>query len=102
MSDPKRSACRSPQGVKKSPSPRQAHGARSTHHPLHRGDGRPGYLAGERAVFDAAVQKAYGPRRKIRWMEVFAGEKANKHYNTWLPDETVAACREYLVSIKGP
>ena len=53
-------------------------------------------------VFDAAVQKAYGPRRKIRWMEVFAGEKANKHYNTWLPDETVAACREYLVSIKGP
>jgi len=35
-------------------------------------------------------------------MEVFAGEKANKHYNTWLPDETVAACREYLVSIKGP
>ena len=53
-------------------------------------------------VFDAAVQKAYGSRRKVRWMEVFAGEKANKHYNTWLPDETVAACREYLVSIKGP
>src|ERR1700734_1110145 len=53
-------------------------------------------------VFDAAVQKAYGSKRKIRWMEVFAGEKANKNYNTWLPDETVAACREYLVSIKGP
>jgi isocitrate dehydrogenase len=53
-------------------------------------------------VFDAAVQKAYGARRKIRWMEVFAGEKANKAYNTWLPDETVTACREYLVSIKGP
>ena len=52
--------------------------------------------------FDAAVQKAYGSKRKIRWMEVFAGEKANKNYNTWLPDETVAACREYLVSIKGP
>ena len=53
-------------------------------------------------VFDAAVQKAYGSKRKIRWMEVFAGEKANRNYNTWLPDETVAACREYLVSIKGP
>src|SRR5579862_330462 len=53
-------------------------------------------------VFDAAVQKAYGTRRKIRWMEVFAGEKANKLYNTWLPDETVSACRDYVVSIKGP
>jgi isocitrate dehydrogenase len=53
-------------------------------------------------VFEAAVQKAYGGRRTIRWMEVFAGEKANKAYNSWLPDETVAACRDYLVSIKGP
>src|SRR5271170_7659492 len=53
-------------------------------------------------VFDAAVQKAYGTKRKIRWMEVFAGEKANKTYNSWLPDETVTACRDYLVSIKGP
>jgi isocitrate dehydrogenase len=53
-------------------------------------------------VFDAAVQKAYGGKRKIHWMEVFAGEKANKAYNTWLPDETVTACRDYLVSIKGP
>jgi isocitrate dehydrogenase len=53
-------------------------------------------------VFDAAVQKAYGGKRKIRWMEVFAGEKANKAYNSWLPDETVTACRDYLVSIKGP
>jgi isocitrate dehydrogenase len=53
-------------------------------------------------VFDAAVHKAYGGRRKIRWMEVFAGEKANKACNTWLPDETVTACRDYLVSIKGP
>src|ERR1700683_1925473 len=53
-------------------------------------------------VFDAAVHKAYGGKRKIHWMEVFAGEKANKLYNSWLPDETVAACREYLVSIKGP
>ena len=53
-------------------------------------------------VFDAAVHKAYGAKRKIHWMEVFAGEKANKAYNTWLPDETVTACRDYRVSIKGP
>ena len=53
-------------------------------------------------VLDAAVAKAYGDQRKIHWMEVYAGEKANKLFNTWLPDETVAACREYLVSIKGP
>ncbi|MGH8130073.1 MAG: NADP-dependent isocitrate dehydrogenase, partial [Steroidobacteraceae bacterium] len=53
-------------------------------------------------VLDAAVQKAYGGKRRISWMEVYAGEKANRLLNTWLPDETVAACREYLVSIKGP
>jgi isocitrate dehydrogenase len=53
-------------------------------------------------VMDAAVQKCYGGRRKIHWLEVYAGEKSNKLFNTWLPDETVAACREYLVSIKGP
>jgi isocitrate dehydrogenase len=53
-------------------------------------------------VLDAAVAKAYGGKRRIRWMEVYAGEKANKLFNTWLPEETVAACREYLVSIKGP
>jgi isocitrate dehydrogenase len=53
-------------------------------------------------VMDAAVQKAYGGRRKIHWMEVFAGQKSNDLYNTWLPDETVQACRDYLVSIKGP
>jgi isocitrate dehydrogenase len=53
-------------------------------------------------VLDAAVAKAYGKRRQIRWMEVFAGEKANKAFNTWLPDETVTACRDYIVSIKGP
>ena len=53
-------------------------------------------------VLDAAVAKAYGDSRKIHWLEVYAGEKANKLFNTWLPDESVAACREYLVSIKGP
>src|SRR5687768_8760383 len=53
-------------------------------------------------VMDAAVQKAYGGKRKIHWMEVYAGQKSNDLFNTWLPDETVAACREYLVGIKGP
>jgi len=53
-------------------------------------------------VLDAAVAKAYGGKRKIHWMEVYAGQKSNDLFNTWLPDETVAACREYLVSIKGP
>jgi isocitrate dehydrogenase len=53
-------------------------------------------------VLDAAVAKAYGGKRRIHWMEVYAGQKANDLFNTWLPDETVDACREYLVSIKGP
>jgi len=65
------------------------------------GTGRDIWRASVR-VLDAAVQKAYGGKRKIHWMEVFAGEKANKAYNSWLPDETVQACRDYLVSIKGP
>src|ERR1700734_1997692 len=65
------------------------------------GTGRDIWRASVR-VFDAAVKKAYGGERKIHWMEVFAGEKANKAYNTWLPEETVTACRDYLVSIKGP
>jgi len=53
-------------------------------------------------VLDAAVAKAYGGKRKIHWMEVYAGQKANDLFQTWLPDETVQACRDYLVSIKGP
>ena len=55
-------------------------------------------------VLDAAVAKAYGGKRQIEWMEVFAGEKATKVYGSdaWLPDETVAAIRDYVVSIKGP
>jgi isocitrate dehydrogenase len=65
------------------------------------GTGRDIWRASVR-VFDAAVQKAYAGRRKIHWMEVYAGEKANKAFNTWLPEETVAACRDYLISIKGP
>jgi len=53
-------------------------------------------------VFDAAVEKAYGGKRKIQWKEVLAGEKAFKQVNNWLPDETVQAFRDYLVGIKGP
>jgi isocitrate dehydrogenase len=55
-------------------------------------------------VVDAAVEKAYGGKRKISWMEVFAGEKATRLYgpDVWLPAETIAACKEYSVSIKGP
>jgi isocitrate dehydrogenase len=54
------------------------------------------------AVVNAAVQKAYGGRRRIAWMEIFAGEKANKVCGTWFPDETLHALREFVVSIKGP
>lgn len=55
-------------------------------------------------VVDAAVAKAYGGKRKINWMEVYAGEKAARIYgpDTWLPDETFDVVREYVVSIKGP
>lgn len=53
-------------------------------------------------VLDAAVAKAYDGRRQIHWMEIYAGQKAFDHFDSWLPDETVQACREYLVSIKGP
>lgn len=53
-------------------------------------------------VLDAAVQKAYQGQRAFRWMEVFAGEKAYTQFNSWLPDETLAAFQEFLVGIKGP
>jgi isocitrate dehydrogenase len=53
-------------------------------------------------VFDAAVEKAFGGKKKIAWMEVFAGEKSFKKYNSWLHDETVPAFQQYLVGIKGP
>ncbi len=55
-------------------------------------------------VVDAAVAKTYGGERQIRWMEIYAGEKATRVYgpDVWLPDETVQAIREYVVSIKGP
>ncbi len=53
-------------------------------------------------VFDAAVAKAYGSKRKIVWFEVFAGQKSYDKYGTWLPEDTVEAFRSYLVGIKGP
>lgn len=55
-----------------------------------------------KAVVDAAVQKAYGGKRSIEWMEVYCGEKANKIYGTYMPEETLDALRDYVVSIKGP
>ncbi len=53
-------------------------------------------------VFDAAVARAYGDKRRIHWMEIYAGEKAYKQFDSWLPEASVQACRDYLVSIKGP
>jgi isocitrate dehydrogenase len=50
-----------------------------------------------RQVFDAAVAKSYGGKRKIEWLEIFAGEKAFKQFNNWLPDETVEAIRDFRV-----
>ena len=65
------------------------------------GTGRDIWRASVR-VFDAAVEKAYGGRRKIHWMEVYAGEKSFKLLQSWLPDETTEAFKEFLVGIKGP
>jgi isocitrate dehydrogenase len=71
--------------------------------PFIRGDGTgPDIWAASVRVFDAAVQKAYGGKRKISWFEVFAGETAKNKFDNWLPDDTVEAFREYLVGIKGP
>lgn len=73
--------------------------------PYIEGDGiGPDILKAAMTAWNAAVEKAYGGKRKVAWMEVFAGEKANRVYgpNTWLPAETLEACKEYLVSIKGP
>jgi isocitrate dehydrogenase len=71
--------------------------------PFIEGDGTgPDIWRASQRVLDAAVEKAYRGERRIAWMEVYAGEKAFKQFNNWLPDETVAAFREYLVGIKGP
>src|SRR5579863_3543021 len=65
------------------------------------GTGRDIWRASQR-VFDAAVQKVFGGKKKVAWMEVYAGEKSFKKFNNWLPDDTVAAFREFLIGIKGP
>ncbi len=71
--------------------------------PFIEGDGiGPDIWRASRRVFDTAVEKAYGGKRKIAWMEVYAGEKSFKNHNTWLPDETLEAFHEYIVGIKGP
>jgi isocitrate dehydrogenase len=71
--------------------------------PFIRGDGTgPDIWAASEKVFDAAVAKAYGGKRKVAWMEVYAGEESFKRFNNWLPDDTVEAFREFLVGIKGP
>src|SRR6187399_722646 len=71
--------------------------------PFIRGDGTgPDIWAASQRVFDAAVLKAHGGKRKIAWFEVFAGETSKTKFDNWLPDDTVEAFREYLVGIKGP
>ena len=71
--------------------------------PFIRGDGTgPDIWAASVRVFDAAVQKAYGGKRKVAWFEVFAGEAAKNKFDNWLPDDTVEAFKEYLIGIKGP
>lgn len=73
--------------------------------PFIEGDGTgPDIWRASRRVIDSAVEKAYGRSKRIAWFEVFAGEKANEVYgpNTWLPDDTIEAFKQYLVGIKGP
>ena len=71
--------------------------------PFIEGDGTgPDIWRASQRVIDAAVRRSYDGKRSIAWMEVFAGEKSYKQFNTWLPDETVEAFRRYLVGIKGP
>ncbi len=71
--------------------------------PFIEGDGTgPDIWRASQRVFDAAVEKAYGGKRRIAWAEVYAGEKAKNLFDNWLPDETVDAFRKYLVGIKGP
>ena len=65
------------------------------------GTGRDIWKASQR-VFDAAVQQAYGGKRRVAWFEVFAGEKAFNKFKEWLPQDTVEAARDFRISIKGP
>ena len=71
--------------------------------PFIEGDGTgPDIWRASQHVFDAAVRRAYGGKRRIVWREVLAGEKAKNELNSWLPDETLAAIDQHLVAIKGP
>src|SRR5579862_2709616 len=71
--------------------------------PFIEGDGTgPDIWRASQRVFDAAVKLAFGGKRRIHWMEVFAGEKAKGKFDDWLPPETVQAFREFRVGIKGP
>jgi isocitrate dehydrogenase len=71
--------------------------------PFIEGDGTgPDIWRASRFVFDRAVERAYGGRRGVAWLEVLAGEKAKNRMNSWLPDETLATIDRYLVAIKGP
>jgi len=71
--------------------------------PFIEGDGTgPDIWRASQAVFDAAVQKAHGGKRRIAWMEVYAGEKAFNRFEDWLPEDTVNAFKEFVVGIKGP
>ena len=73
--------------------------------PFIEGDGTgPDITRAAMTAWNAAVEKAYGGKRRVAWMEIYAGEKANAVYGpgTWLPAETLAACKDCLVSIKGP
>ena len=73
--------------------------------PFIEGDGiGPDIWKASQRVFDSAVEKAYGGSKKIEWLEVYAGDKANDVYgpNTWLPDETLDMINKYLIAIKGP
>jgi isocitrate dehydrogenase len=71
--------------------------------PFIRGDGTgPDIWAASVRVFDAAVEKAFGGKKKIAWFEVFAGEASKTKFDNWLPDDTIEAFKEFLVGIKGP
>jgi isocitrate dehydrogenase len=71
--------------------------------PFIEGDGTgPDIWRASQHVFDGAVERAYGGKRRVAWLEVLAGEKAKNQLNSWLPDDTLAAIDHYLVAIKGP
>lgn len=71
--------------------------------PFIEGDGiGPDIWRATRNVLEAAVEKAYAGKKKIAWMEIYAGEKAHARYNEWLPEDTFAAIRHFIVAIKGP